>query len=576
MIKKRDLSVVIAARNEEFLARTVQGVLKNKRGNTDVIVILDGAWAEPALESHSDLTIVYHHVSVGQRAACNEGAKLSQAKYIMKLDAHCVVDEGFDVKMIEEMRPHYTMVPIMYNLHVFNWKCKKCGNTWYQSPTPKCCMQPAETRVKNEKCDGMDFERVMIWKPRWHRKNTHYRFDETLHFQYWGALKKRPEIQAQGEIADSLSLQGSCFMLTRKKWFELNICDEWLGSWGQQGTEVACKTWLSGGEVKINKKTWYSHMFRTQGGNFGFPYPQDEIKIEKARQKTRDLFFNNKYDKQIYPFSWLINKFKPIPDWHDKKGKKVLDKINRKGKKFVGTKRHEKVQKGLKGIIYYTDNQLNLKIAHACKKQIKSIGLPIFSASLKPMPDMGKNICLPLKRGYLTYFKQILAVLELADTDVVFFCEHDWLYHPSHFEFTPPRKDVYYYNDNWWRLRLPDGHAITYNTHLKPALCCYRDLAIQHHQKIIAKIEKEGLSTKLVMKIGFEPGTHNRDERVDDYKAIGLKSEYPNIDIRHGANLTASRWKKEDFRSERSCRGWQEAKEIPGWGKNKNIVKLLI
>lgn len=46
------------------------------------------------------------------------------------------------------------------------------------------------------------------------------------------------------------------------------------GSWGNQGIEVACKTWLSGGRVLVNHNTWYAHMFRTQGAEFGFPYPQ--------------------------------------------------------------------------------------------------------------------------------------------------------------------------------------------------------------------------------------------------------------------------------------------------------------
>jgi hypothetical protein len=104
-------------------------------------------------------------------------------------------------------------------------------------------------------------------------------------------------------------------MATRKKYWELNLCDEEFGSWGQQGTEVACKTWLSGGEVKVNKKTWYSHLFRTQGSDFGFPYPQSSRQIENARKRSRELFLNDKWPKAIHPFSWLLEKFKPIPDW---------------------------------------------------------------------------------------------------------------------------------------------------------------------------------------------------------------------------------------------------------------------
>jgi hypothetical protein len=64
--------------------------------------------------------------------------------------------------------------------------------------------------------------------------------------------------------------------------------------------------------VLVNKKTWYAHMFRTQGGDFGFPYPNPGI--EQARAYSRDLWLNNKWDKAVHPLSWLIDKFNP-PDW---------------------------------------------------------------------------------------------------------------------------------------------------------------------------------------------------------------------------------------------------------------------
>jgi hypothetical protein len=35
-------------------------------------------------------------------------------------------------------------------------------------------------------------------------------------------------------------------------------------------------------------------MFRTQGGDFSFPYPQKESKVQEAKKKARELFFNNK------------------------------------------------------------------------------------------------------------------------------------------------------------------------------------------------------------------------------------------------------------------------------------------
>ena len=67
--------------------------------------------------------------------------------------------------------------------------------------------------------------------------------------------------------------------------------------------------------------------------------------------------------------------------------------------------------------------------------------------------------------------------------------------------------------------------------------------------------------------MGYEPGTHGRKERVDDLESDTWMSEEPNIDIRHGKNLTRSRWRKEEFRNQKYTRGWTLAGEVPGWGQ---------
>jgi hypothetical protein len=65
----------------------------------------------------------------------------------------------------------------------------------------------------------------------------------------------------------------------------------------------------------VNHKTWYAHMFRTQGGDFGFPYEQHGREVEKTKERVKEMFFNNKYSKAIHPLSWLIERFMPIPGW---------------------------------------------------------------------------------------------------------------------------------------------------------------------------------------------------------------------------------------------------------------------
>lgn len=303
-----DLSVIIPARNEPFLRNTVEDVLRNARADTEVIVICDGAWPVEPLLDHPRLTIVHKSKPIGQRAAVNLGAKTSQAKYIMKLDAHCAVDEGFDVKLIADCQPDWVMVPTMYSLHIFDWVCKRCGYRAYQG-----CRLPACKR-----CAAPGLEMEMIWKRRKGRKTRTWRFDRELHFQYWQGLARRQT----GDLLETMSFIGACMFLERDRFWALGGMDEKHGSWGQFGTEWACKSWLSGGKLISSRRTWFGHLFRcgnfSANGNSSFPYPLPQADIDAARAYSQDLWLNDKWPLARHPLSWLIDKFAPIPDWHGK------------------------------------------------------------------------------------------------------------------------------------------------------------------------------------------------------------------------------------------------------------------
>lgn len=325
-----DLSILIPARQEMFVSNTVADIIKNKRGKTEVVVGLDGAWAEPRIADHPDVRIVHVSESRGQRGMTNTLARLSKAKYVAKCDAHTAYSEGFDVVMMDSFKEtgdNVVMCPVMRNLWAFSWKCMKCGKKTYQGKTPTSC----------EDCDNTTkFTRKLKWYAKPSPQSTAYTFDINMHFQYHSEWKAKQE----GELVESHSLQGSFFMLTREKYWELDICDEKHGSWGQQGVEVAMKFWLSGGRVVINKRCWYAHLFRTAGGDFSFPYPQSGKQVENARKYSKDVWLNNKFEKQIYPLSWVLEKFAPINGsgkwvgWHDKNGKDMLNKVNEAGKEF--------------------------------------------------------------------------------------------------------------------------------------------------------------------------------------------------------------------------------------------------
>ena len=743
IINMPDLSILIPSRNEQFLPHTIKDILQHMETDTEVIAVIDGGALDPDIPVDSRVHIIQLEESIGQRAATNLACRQSTAKYVMKVDAHCAFDQGFDRKMIEafaELGDNVTMVPIMRNLHVFDWVCPE-GHRRYQGPSGPCkeCGKPTTMDI--------------VWIPKTNPQSTSYCFDSEPHFRYFNEYKKRPNYKFDKDFSETMSLQGSCWMLTRDKYWELDICDEVYGSWGSQGIQVACSTWLSGGRVVVNHRTWYGHCFRTQGGDFGFPYPLSGRQVEHAKQHARELFFENKWPKQIRPLSWLLERFRPVPGWSDEDFARIsaagaifslthpslstmgtvvfpladstgsheltssIDSLGRRqfvsvdtvglstvdggssirpeevlgigdqlkmggitaapvfaemikngdiltashGQGFNQPSIHESMNQAVgifnadlsipisiddavpvpasstgiemnsgkytldgfdtkagddkilgshtmppnqvssrleveradtrstsptiiplihlpvkKGIVWYTDNRLDPLIMRACQNQLNNArkDYELITISLQPI-DFGSNIVLQLERSILTMFRQQLAGIEASSADIIFLCEHDVLYHPSHFDFTPPRKDLFYYNGNAWWVRATDGHAVRVSqARAVSGLCASRDLLLEHYRKRVALVEKNGWS----LRIGFEPGTHHRPERVDDYWHDQYDSAYPNLDVRHDKNASPTRWSKDQFRNQRYTEGWTEAEEVAPWytkGKFNDMLRDL-
>jgi len=499
----KDLSILIPARNEEFLSETVEDLLKNIEMDTEIIVVLDGQWPVKPLPVDIRVKVVYLPEARGQRAAQNVAFKISEGKYVAKFDAHCAFDKGFDKKLLTDMQDDIVMVPLMRNLHVFDWVCEN-GHRRYQGPSGPC-----------QQC-GKPTKKDIVWIAKNNPQSTSYCFDSDPHFQYHNAYKKVQEASGS-HLVETMSLQGSGFLCSREKYIEWNLCDENWGSWGSQGIEVACKAWYNGGRVICNKATWYAHLFRTQGGDFSFPYPQPGNKVQDAKAKAREYIHS-----QPEKLAALIKKFKPM-GW----------------------------EKPKKAVLYYTDSRIEeQEFAQACRDQILR-GIKekhITSVSLKPL-NFGRNIVIHEPPGIMTMFKQILRGLEEITDPVVFFCEHDVLYDPSHFDFIPPRKDRFYYNTNVWKWKYGTNKVIwTDDLQQTSGLVCYRELAIKWYKK---KIESAELKH-------FEPSPREN-----------YKSRKPNICIRHGQNLTKDKWSPEEFKNPKYAVGWKEStlEEILGKGQ---------
>ena len=217
----------------------------------------------------------------------------------------------------------------------------------------------------------------------------------------------------------------------------------------------------------------------------------------------------------------------------------------------------------MKGIIYYSHGMWE-PIGSAVREQLLKANLPIVSCSLQPL-DFGENVVLNLEPSILTMFKQILAALKASKADTIFFCEHDVLYHPSHFEFELPSRDKFYYNVNVWRWYYPTMRAVTWNTvRSLSGMCCDRELAIKHYEERVKFVEKNGWTTIY----GFEPGTKKiRQGGITDDDFEDWKSELPLIDIRHYGTITPRKCHTTSFSNKEYIDSFVKIRldQVPGW-----------
>ena len=237
------VSVIIPARFERYLNKTILDVYKKAHGPVEVIVIYDG-YQDKLLDGP---IYIYNETSKGMRTAINQGVRVATGKYVMKLDAHCMVDDGFDLKLIKEHRANWVQVPSRKRLEPRSWTLKDnfCVDYMYI---------------------GKDYKGIV---------NGYANRDESL--------KKR-------QLDEIEVFQGSCYFMTKQYFYELKLLDDInFGGSGYEAQEIAIKCRRNGGRVMRNKKTWYAH------ARIGRMYSRKDTTIDKSRKYIGE--FMKKYGR---------------------------------------------------------------------------------------------------------------------------------------------------------------------------------------------------------------------------------------------------------------------------------------
>jgi glycosyltransferase involved in cell wall biosynthesis len=273
------VSVVIASRNEQYTQRTIDDLFEKASGQIEVIVVLDGWWPDPPLKNRENQVIIHNSESQGLRPAINAGARIATGEYLMKCDAHCMFAPGFD----ETLK-------------------KDCARDWVVIPR-RCSLNPEEWRI-NEHRPIVDYEYVS------------YPFrDIDASVRQSNVWKERAIARKDIAIDETMSMQGSCWFM-RREYFNSTIGPlqvEGYGTFILEPEEIAFKCWTSGGQVMINKNTWYAHFHKGPANGRG--YFIDRRGLRRGRRFHVQFWWENKWPKQMRTYESMIRQFAPIPGW---------------------------------------------------------------------------------------------------------------------------------------------------------------------------------------------------------------------------------------------------------------------
>jgi glycosyltransferase involved in cell wall biosynthesis len=267
--KKPLLSVIIPARNEIYLQKTIDDCLDKLTTNFEIIVGLDGY--EPELKKDPRV-VLCHSERIGMRPMINKMARMAKGKYLMRLDAHCIVDKGIDTELIKCHESGNTVLAMRYELKSSNWTRRE------KTDCPYRYLSHPDTDQKG----GL---RGLAW-PQW------------------------AESHKNEQLGETMTISGSNWLMEREQFLSWGGMDEQHGTFGQEGVEISCMTWLSGGKVLVNKNTWYAHWNRGKTS-----YALGASEKPKSMKRSIHLWMGDNWPLATRKFQWLIDHFSPVPGW---------------------------------------------------------------------------------------------------------------------------------------------------------------------------------------------------------------------------------------------------------------------
>ncbi len=259
------VSVIMVARNEKLLGKTLNNMQQMSEGPIEFIVLLDGPNDEPIDIAGAKTTIITLKDNIGRRPATDKAVSYAKGKYVFHIDSHCKTD-------------------------VFGW------DTIYK----QLCIDKRTMVIP-------DLDALLVDKYKSKGRRAGHKYIDVRYKDQWSGVK------TQGRNEYTITGNGMGWFLEKQFYDAFNgCCKKQPARWGNFGVEWASKVWLSdpygegiGGKVILCGEVPFAHMWKTGGTGYNTPG------VSKGRQ---DLFkwFNGTGENQCREFSFFETELKHL------------------------------------------------------------------------------------------------------------------------------------------------------------------------------------------------------------------------------------------------------------------------
>tara|TARA_R100000808_G_scaffold9265_1_gene25506 strand:+ start:523 stop:1731 length:1209 start_codon:yes stop_codon:yes gene_type:complete len=231
--------LISATINEQHLNETIEQVQKSARGQVEFRTQYD--------TSNEGLRVILNRLSMQTRA-----------KYLMKLDAHCTLSDGWDEQMKAECSEGTLVFPSIVGM---NDKFELTG----------------------------------------HRNGPAY-LNSDLVEKWWNT--------EHTNVRPAMANTGCGLFMHRSDFEKLGRFDTQLGRYGGLGPETSLKFWLSGGKLVYHPGVVCGHIYKRK--------PDHDTTVQDLQDTYARIRHNTHlglWPEQKHHIGWLVGKFDPVPTW---------------------------------------------------------------------------------------------------------------------------------------------------------------------------------------------------------------------------------------------------------------------